>query len=61
MPLNKLSSLELQKFYKKLLNRGRVTRLEAKNQPKGLSPKTVRNIHQIISSRDELKSRAGRN
>lgn len=48
--LNKLSSLELQKFYKKLLSRGRVTRLEAKNQPKGLSPKTVRNIHQILES-----------
>ena len=50
VPLNKLSSLELQKFYKKLLSRGRVTRLEAKNQPKGLSPKTVRNIHQILES-----------
>ena len=45
MPLNKLSSLELQEFYKKLLSRGRVTRLESKNQPKGLSPKTVCNIH----------------
>lgn len=54
MPLNKLSSLELQKFYKKLLNRGRVTRLEAKNQPKGLSPKTVRNIHQILESAMKL-------
>ena len=25
-------------------------RLESKNQPKGLSPKTVRNIHQILES-----------
>ena len=54
IPLNKLSSLELQKFYKKLLSRGRVTRLEAKNQPKGLSPKTVRNIHQILESAMKL-------
>ena len=50
VPLNKLSSLELQKLYKKLLAKGRVRRLEAKNQPKGLSPKTVRNIHQILES-----------
>ena len=48
VPLNKLSSLELQKLYKKLLSRGRVNRIESKNQPKGLSPKTVRNIHQIL-------------
>lgn len=49
-PLNKLSSLQLQELYKKLLSRGRVDRIEAKGQPKGLSPKTVRNIHQVISS-----------
>ena len=48
--LNKLTTLELQKLYKKLLSRGRVDRTEAKGQPKGLSPKTVRNIHQVISS-----------
>ena len=48
--LEKLTSLELQKFYKKLLETGRVDRLESKHQAKGLSPKTVRNIHQIISS-----------
>ena len=45
-----MSSLELQKFYKKLLAKGRVKRLEAKNQPKGLSAKTVRNIHKILES-----------
>ena len=50
IPLEKLTSLELQKFYKKLLEQGRVDRLESKHQAKGLSPKTVRNIHQIISS-----------
>ena len=50
IPLEKLTSLELQKFYKKLLEKGRVDRLESKHQSKGLSPKTVRNIHQIISS-----------
>lgn len=40
----------MQKFYKKLLSKSRVDRLEAKGQPKGLSAKTVRNIHQILSS-----------
>ena len=47
IPLEKLTSLELQKLYKKLLTKGRVDRLEAKEQPKGLSAKTVWNIHQI--------------
>ena len=52
--LNKLTTLELQKLYKKLLSKGRVDRIEAKGQPKGLRPKTVRNIHQIISSAMEF-------
>ena len=50
VPLGKVSSLDLQKLYKKLLSGGRVERIEAKNQPKGLSAKTVRNINQVISS-----------
>ncbi len=50
IPLEKLTSLDLQKLYKKLLTKGRVDRLEAKGQPKGLNAKTVRNIHQILSS-----------
>ena len=50
IPLGKLTTLELQKLYKKLLSKGRVDRIEVKGQPKGLSPKTVRNIHQGISS-----------
>ena len=50
VPLSKLSSLHLQKLYKKLLAGGRVDRIEAKGQPKGLSAKTVRNINQVISS-----------
>ena len=50
IPLEKLTSLELQKLYKKLLTKGRVDQLEAKGQPKSLSAKTVRNIHQILSS-----------
>lgn len=50
IPIEKLTSLELQKLYKKLLTNGRVERIEAKNQPKGLSTKTVRNINQVISS-----------
>ena len=39
--LSKLSSLDLQKLYKQLLSGGRVERVESKNQPKGLSAKTV--------------------
>ena len=50
IPLNDLTTLHLQQFYKKLLAEGRVERIEAQEQPKGLSAKTVRNIHQIISS-----------
>ena len=52
--LEKLTSLELQKLYKKLLEKDRVDRIESKKQAKGLSPKTVRNIHQIISSAMKL-------
>ncbi len=48
--LEKLTTMELQKFYRKLLTKGRVERIEAENQPKGLSAKTVRNINQVISS-----------
>ena len=50
IPLSKLTSLDLQKLYKKLLSGGRVKRIEAKRQPKGLSAKTVRNLDQVISS-----------
>ncbi|SFP26346.1 Site-specific recombinase XerD [Oscillibacter sp. PC13] len=50
IPLSKLTSLDLQKLYKMLLAEGRIDRIESKNQPKGLSAKTVRNINQIISS-----------
>ena len=42
--------MDLQKLYRKLLNKGRVDRVEAKQHPKGLSAKTVRNINQVISS-----------
>ena len=54
IPLSELTSLELQKFYKKLLSSGRVERIESKKQSKGLSPKTVRNLHQIIASAMKL-------
>ena len=50
IPLSKLTSLDLQKLYKMLLTEGRIDRIESKNQPNGLSAKTVRNINQIISS-----------
>lgn len=54
IPLGKLTALDVQRFYKKLLTEGRVERKESENQPKGLSAKTVRNIHQILSSAMEL-------
>ena len=50
VPLAELTSLDLQRFYKHLLDGGRVDRIEAKKKPKGLAPKTVRNIHQMIGS-----------
>ncbi len=50
IPLEKLTTMDLQKFYRKLLTKGRVERIESKDQPKGLSSKTVRNINQVISS-----------
>ena len=50
VPLAELTSLDLQRFYKHLLDGGRVDRIEAKKKPKGLAPKTVRNIHQMICS-----------
>ena len=50
IPLEKLTSMDLQKLYKRLLESGRVDRIEARNKPKGLSVKTVRNINQMISS-----------
>ena len=49
IPLPKLTTMELQPLYKKLLESGRVDRIEAKNKPKGLSVKTVRNLHQMVS------------
>lgn len=50
IPLEKLTTLQVQNLYKKLLNGGRVERTESASQPKGLSVKTVRNIHQVLSS-----------
>ena len=48
--LNKLTTLQIQKLYNRLLTHGRFDRSEAKDQPKGLSGKTVRNIHTVIHS-----------
>ena len=39
IPLNDLTTLNLQQFYKKLLAEGRGERIEAQKQPKGLSAK----------------------
>jgi len=46
--------LELQKLYKKLLEKGRIDWIESKKQTKCLSPKMARNIHQIIASAMKL-------
>lgn len=54
IPLTKLTTLDLQRMYQKLLTEGRVERIESQNRPKGLSPKTVRNLNQIISSAMKL-------
>ena len=48
--LEKLTAMDLQRLYKHLLESGRVECTEARNKPKGLSVKTVRNINQMISS-----------
>ena len=48
--LNKLTTLQIQMLYNRLLTEGRFDRPEAKDQPKGLSGKTVRNIHTVIHS-----------
>ncbi len=50
IPIEKLSTMDLQKLCRKLMDKGRVERIEAEKQPKGLSAKTIRNIMQIISS-----------
>ena len=50
IPLSKLTTLEVQALYRKLLTSGRVERTESKQQSKGLSAKTVHNINQVISS-----------
>ena len=54
IPLEKLTTMDLQKFYRRLLTKGRMERIESKDQPKGLSAKTVRNINQVISSAMDL-------
>ncbi len=54
IPLTRLTTLDLQKLYQKLLTEGRVERKESEKQAKGLSTKTVRNINQVISSAMQL-------
>jgi len=54
IPIEKLTTMDLQKFYRKLLTKGRIERIESKDQPKGLSAKTVRNINKVISSAMDL-------
>ena len=50
VPLEKPTTMGLQRLYKHLLENGRVECTESRNKPKGLSVKTVRNINQMISS-----------
>lgn len=47
--LKKLTNRQIQKFYKDMLDHGRVQRRGTENKPTGLSPKSVRNIHFFIS------------
>lgn len=54
IPLSDLTTLDLQQFYKHLLDEGRVDCIEAKSKPKWLSSKNARNIHQMIDSADNL-------
>ena len=50
MPLNKVTTLDLQKFFNNLLTDGRIERKESRDQPKGLSVKTVSNIRTMLYS-----------
>lgn len=47
--LNKLTTNDLQQFYNRMSESGRVQRKESQNKPKGLSAKSVRNIHCFMS------------
>jgi integrase len=58
MQLCKIKTIQLQKLYNKLEQEGRIVRKESQNQPKGLSAKTVRNIHSILYSAFEAAIRA---
>ena len=57
IPIEKLTSLQLQKFYRLLLTEGRIPRIESEKQHRGLSAKTVRNINQVISSAMDMAVR----
>lgn len=48
--LNKLTTLDLQRLYGKLLKSGRIVRPEMVKDNPGLSSKSVRNVHNIISA-----------
>lgn len=50
IPLERLTTMDLQRLYKHLLENGRVACIASRNKPRGLSVKTVRNINQMISS-----------
>ena len=48
--LNKLTTLDLQRLYGKLLKSGRIVRPEMVKDNPGLSSKSVRNVHNVISA-----------
>ncbi len=50
LKLNKITTLDLQKFFNRLLTDGRIVRKESREQPKGLSVKTVSNIRTMLYS-----------
>ena len=47
--LTKLRGRDLQAFYTRMAESGRVVRKESEDQPKGLSAKSIRNMHFFIS------------
>ena len=47
--LQKLTTHDLQVFYNRMGKCGRVQRKESEKQPKGLAPKSIRNMHFFVS------------
>ena len=57
--LNKLTSREIQKLYKDLLENGRLQKKQRKKQPE-LSSSTVRGVHTMLHSALDRAVKSGR-